>query len=111
MKHFTIFSLLLASICFADINKIGNHFPRYLDNNLFEAKLLSNDAGNNRGVGFGVSCFNDEFYSELYKVFNDDGDVDGEFRGNISGNFDGYYEFSAILKNDGFHWEMEKEDY
>ena len=36
----------------------------------FEAKLLSNDVGNKRGVGFGVSCF-----------------------------------------DDGFHWEMEKEDY
>ena len=77
----------------------------------FEAKLLSNDVGNKRGVGFGVSCFDDGFYSELFNLFNDDGDVDGEFRVTISGNFEGYYEFSAILKNDGFHWEMEKEDY
>ncbi len=35
MKHSMFLLLLLLSICFADTNKIENHLPMYLDNDVY----------------------------------------------------------------------------
>lgn len=73
-------------------------------NNVF-AKLFASNLDNKRGPGFGLEPFPDQFYQDLFNIFEYDGEVDSNIRGTLSGNFDGYYSFTAEIKPNGILWD------
>ncbi len=80
------------------------------------AKVFSSNLDNKRGPGFGCEPFPEEFYKDLFNIFQYEDVVDSMIRGSLSGNFEGYYTFEAELKPDGILWdtyhyeEVEDED-
>ena len=82
-------------------------------NNVF-AKLFASNLDNKREPGFGLEPFPEQFYQELFNIFNDDENnsfdddgIDSNIRGTLSGNFEGHYAFDAKLKPNGILWETE----
>ena len=69
------------------------------------AKVFASNLDNKRGSGFGCEPFPDEFYKDLFNIFQDEGDVDSYIIGSLCGNFEGYYTFEAMLKPEGILWD------
>ena len=92
------------------VDNIEIHYP---DDNSFIAKFFSGDAGNNRGVGFGIESLPSSFYKDLFNLFKDENDkIDGIFQGTFTTiDFDGYFKFKAELKENGLHWDTESYQY
>ena len=81
------------------------------NNNSVFAKLFASNLDNKRGPGFGLEPFPEQFYQELFNIFEDGGEIDSGIRGTLSGNFEGYYSFTAEIKPNGILWDTEYYQY